>query len=599
MRTRGHRWNPAGWMQRGLRVRGGGGPGHSSTWLIMPNKGGRKPVRHERSWKLHPVCQLASKLSWYVYIYMVPPPRPTNFTRVLVFTVKSAIFGVKFWIPGFGGCHVVYIYTYIYIYIYIYIRKINYKINHSPLPPLCTSLACKRLQAVASIVTPSPGFKIQDSKRTSRFKIQDPKRTSWIQSPGFKIQASRSKKNFLNPTSCLQRGVARAWIQEVVFESWLLNLESGTWIQEKPLKILNLESWIQDSGFKKFFLDLESWILNPPCLQALCKQAQTYTYLLGSLEPLSSQQLCHRPGPSEAKDYLWNFCAPGSLDCIDGNWFPQASVQPTTLSSPRTVWSQRLLVELLRAWLLGLHDGNCFGQWCQPTWPELLQLSDGNCFGQWCQPTLPEVLQLSEAFPSPTAVNKFALCPVSVCLSTCHGDGAASHGKSGIAWKSRSSHWLSSSPCKSTSGASAPSYLCWGAGMESASYPPPHDWEGAAASHGHRAKAAESADRLSRWMDWGRHARTSCLAQQEKEGCTGTCRSPWGTREQQSHFALACSALHRIPKTHLGPVHYTRNQVRKCFVQVSKHNPRLPIDQTKNRDKNQTEEGETGDPRRG
>ena len=56
--------------------------------------------------------------------------------------------------------------------------------------------------------------------------------------------------------------------------------------------------------------------MNPPCLQALCKQAQTYTYLLGSLEPLSSQQLFHRPGPSEAKDYLWNFCAPGSLDCM-------------------------------------------------------------------------------------------------------------------------------------------------------------------------------------------------------------------------------------------------------------------------------------------
>ena len=423
---------------------------------------------------------------------MVPPPRPTNFTRVLVFTVKSAIFGVKFWIPGFGGCHVVYIYT----YIYIYIRKINDKINHSPLPPLCTSLACKRLQAVASIVTPSPGFKIQDSKRTSkrtsrfkiqkellesrvldsRFKIQDPKRTSWIPllasreawpGPGF-------KKFFLN------------------LDSWILN--PGPGFKKSPWKswILNLESRTLDSRSS-----FGSWILNPPCLQALCKQAQTYTYLLGSLEPLSSQQLFHRPGPSEAKDYLWNFCAPGSLDCIDGNWFPQASVQPTTLSSPRTVWSQRLLVELLRAWLLGLHDGNCFGQWCQPTWPELLQLSDGNCFGQWCQPTLPEVLQLSEAFPSPTAVNKFALCPVSVCLSTCHGDGAASHGKSGIAWKWRSSHWLGSSPCKSTSGASAPSYLCWGAGMESASYPPPHDWEGAAVSHGHRAKAAESADRLN------------------------------------------------------------------------------------------------------
>ena len=55
MQTRGHgwRWNPAGWTQRGLSPKGGG---HSSAWLIMPNGGGPKQVRHEKSWQLRPVC---------------------------------------------------------------------------------------------------------------------------------------------------------------------------------------------------------------------------------------------------------------------------------------------------------------------------------------------------------------------------------------------------------------------------------------------------------------------------------------------------------------------------------------------------------------
>jgi len=63
------------------------------------------------------------------------------------------------------------------------------------------------LQAVASIITPGPGFKIQDSRSQknflnpggvdSRFKIFRAFLES--QGPGFKIQGSRTKKNFLNP----------------------------------------------------------------------------------------------------------------------------------------------------------------------------------------------------------------------------------------------------------------------------------------------------------------------------------------------------------------------------------------------------------------
>ena len=103
--------------------------------------------------------------------------------------------------------------------------------------------ACKQLQAV-SLQVPDSRFKIQKEllesrwNQDSRFKIF--RDFSWIQGPGFKIQDSRSKKNFLNPTSWFQRGVARVWIQEVLFESWILN--PGPWVQEKSLEILNLES---------------------------------------------------------------------------------------------------------------------------------------------------------------------------------------------------------------------------------------------------------------------------------------------------------------------------------------------------------------------
>ena len=95
----------------------------------------------------------------------------------------------------------------------------------------------------------NPGAWIQDW----RFKIQ--KRTSWIQGGGFKIQDFQGL--FLNPGAwiqdsrckknvCFHRGVYRVWIQEVLFGSW----------------ILNLESCIQAPGFKKSHW--KSWILNPP-----------------------------------------------------------------------------------------------------------------------------------------------------------------------------------------------------------------------------------------------------------------------------------------------------------------------------------------------
>ena len=85
----------------------------------------------------------------------------------------------------------------------------------------------------------------------SGFKI--PRKNSWIQEG--RIQDSRLRKTFWIPGFKIQD----PGIQEVFSEPWILNLESS------PLdsRILsgNLESWIL--GFKKFFLRLQSWILNP------------------------------------------------------------------------------------------------------------------------------------------------------------------------------------------------------------------------------------------------------------------------------------------------------------------------------------------------
>ena len=123
------------------------------------------------------------------------------------------------------------------------------------------------------------GFKIQDSRLRknffnptcldSRFKIQGSEKTFSIQPVwtqdlrfktqkkllqsnlfGFKIQGWRPSDSFFfwNLESWIL--VLAPWVQEVFSEPWLLNVESY------PL------------GFKKFFLSLESWILDPTPLDS-------------------------------------------------------------------------------------------------------------------------------------------------------------------------------------------------------------------------------------------------------------------------------------------------------------------------------------------
>ena len=87
------------------------------------------------------------------------------------------------------------------------------------LSPKAFANVCKRVQGPKYL----DWLRIQDSRskiQDSRFKIQDPRFK--IQDSRSKIQDSRFKKNFLNPGARIRRV----------------------------------------SGFKKFFLNLESWILN-------------------------------------------------------------------------------------------------------------------------------------------------------------------------------------------------------------------------------------------------------------------------------------------------------------------------------------------------
>ena len=116
----------------------------------------------------------------------------------------------------------------------------------------------------------------------SRFKAQQKKK---LQSNlfGFKIQGSRLRKNFFNPTSLdsgfkaqkklLQSNLFGFKIQDSRLRINFFNPTS--W--DSRFKIQGSEQtsstppvWIQDSrfmlkaiGFKKFFGDLESWILDP------------------------------------------------------------------------------------------------------------------------------------------------------------------------------------------------------------------------------------------------------------------------------------------------------------------------------------------------
>ena len=217
---------------------------------------------------------------------MVPPPGkpPANCHH-------SYIFSLYFWLE-FWGCHIeIHIYIYINRNEYFYIDT-NTNMWLMYLEHFCHLNRLQRLQT-----RPDPRFKIQDSRfqETSwipgpdpRFKIQDFKKLlesrGQIQDSRFKIQdwkkllESRSSLDlclgiqevFLNLESwILNLGFKKffsilnleswIWDSRSFSQSWILNLESG--IQEV---FLNLESWILDlaSGFKKFLeiLNLESWI---------------------------------------------------------------------------------------------------------------------------------------------------------------------------------------------------------------------------------------------------------------------------------------------------------------------------------------------------
>ena len=60
MRTRGHRWNPAGWMQRSLSPRGGGGGGggRGGSQFDMLNHVQQAGPKTSSTWKImgHPAC---------------------------------------------------------------------------------------------------------------------------------------------------------------------------------------------------------------------------------------------------------------------------------------------------------------------------------------------------------------------------------------------------------------------------------------------------------------------------------------------------------------------------------------------------------------
>ena len=213
-----------------------------------------------------------------------------------------------FW---WGGSIYMYIFT-CNLTKYIYIFKNSY----TYFPPNLVQKAC--LQALASSCKHYHSksrirglrFKIQkellESKRQdSRFKIFSG--SPWIQGLAYKIEDSRFQWLFLNPGAWAQD--SRFKIQKELLESkevdsrfrifsgfsWIQGLgyktqdsrfkirkellesrpytrlcenkrsfcilNPGPWIQEKPLKILNLESAPLDS--RSSFLDLESSILNP------------------------------------------------------------------------------------------------------------------------------------------------------------------------------------------------------------------------------------------------------------------------------------------------------------------------------------------------
>ena len=169
----------------------------------------------------------------FTYIYGTPPPKQTFFEVATLFGTNYPVQFEFQW----GGT--------IYIYIYTHVCIINCCLTVEP-RVLRAILSSKSVCKTFANETGS-GFKIQDS----RLKIQD-SRSKTLDSR-FKIQDSRFKKNFLNPETLLilAQGFKKFFLN---LESWILSL--GSWILNLGSWILNLESWV-----------LNSWILSQSRLQ--------------------------------------------------------------------------------------------------------------------------------------------------------------------------------------------------------------------------------------------------------------------------------------------------------------------------------------------
>ena len=143
-----------------------------------------------------------------------------------------------------------------HIYIYIHVC-INCCLTVEPryLEQFCHQ---KRLQTFAN-ESRGPVLRLAQD---SRFKIQDPRFK--IQDPRFKIVFK--KKNFLNPETLL--------ILAPGFKKFFLDLES--WILDLESWILDLESWIWILNLGSWILNLESWAsLSTWAPGLVCKRLQT------------------------------------------------------------------------------------------------------------------------------------------------------------------------------------------------------------------------------------------------------------------------------------------------------------------------------------
>ena len=164
-------------------------------------------------------CALLHNLQYNIYIYIWYPPRPTFQTNLVVFTLFFLAFELwNLW-------HV------------LVIKNCNFV-------QACSHPTLSEIHRAQDSRFKIPKKLLESKALDPRFKIQDPKKTYWIQ--GDRIQDSRSpQKNWIRRPSAL-------------------NLES----KEVGLKkfFLSLESWILNPkrlGWIFFFLSLESWIQNP------------------------------------------------------------------------------------------------------------------------------------------------------------------------------------------------------------------------------------------------------------------------------------------------------------------------------------------------